>query len=355
MAGWRPNPNCPGGGLHLLVDLLAPLLLGLLGHAELGAQVVVVDVAGQPQAVGEGDRAVAPGGPVPLGVAAEGERPGAAVGAGRGDGAGLEAGQGGERLPGRAGRVGRLDGPVQQRLARVVRVAGEVAPGDAADEAARVVLGQAGQGEQGAVVGVEDDRGGGRGRVGAAPLAVGQPAGGPHAVGQGPLNTHLEVEVEGELEVAAGGRRAAAEGPHHLPGRVDLEVLDAVAAAQPLVVGQLDPGLADDVAGRVAAEAPLLELVGRDLADVAEHVGGGRPGRVLAQGQHLGGDPGEAVGVLGQVEELAGGDVLGDRDAAQGRARCSRRSAPPAWPGWCRAGGPGGRGPRGGGRRAPTA
>jgi hypothetical protein len=28
------------------------------------------------------------------------------------------------------------------------------------------------------------------------------------------------------------------------------------------------------------------------------------------------GDPGEPVGVLGEVEELAGGDVLDDRDAA---------------------------------------
>jgi hypothetical protein len=208
---------------------------------------------------------------------------------------------------------------VQQRLARVVGVPGEIPPGDAADEAPRVVLGQAGQGEQGAVAGVEHDRGGRRGRVGAAPLPVGQPAGGPHAVGQGPLDTHLEVEVEGQLEVAAGGRGAAAQGPHHLPGRIDLEVLDAVAAAEPLVIGQLDPGLADDVAGRVPAEPPVLQLLGRDLADVAEHVGGGRPGRVLAQGQHLGGDPGEAVGVLGQVEEPAGGDVLGHRDATQGR------------------------------------
>jgi hypothetical protein len=86
---------------------------------------------------------------------------------------------------------------VQQRLAGVIGVAGEVAPGDAADEAPRVVLGQAGQGEQGIVAGVEHDRGGRRGRVGAAPLPVGQPAGGPHAGGQGPLNTHLEVEVEG--------------------------------------------------------------------------------------------------------------------------------------------------------------
>src|SRR5918996_1213501 len=108
----------------------------------------------------------------------------------------------------------------------------------------------------------------------------------------------------------------AAEGPDHLPGRVDLQVLDAVAAPQPLVVGELDPGLADEVAGLVAPEALLLELVGRDLAHVAEHVGGGRPGRVLAQGQHLGGDPGEPVGVLGQVEELAGGGVLGGPDAA---------------------------------------
>ena len=260
--GPAPEPELPGGGLELLVDLLALRLLGLLGQPELGAQVVVVDVAGQPQAVGQADRAVAPGRPVPLGVAAEGERAGAAVGAGGRDDAGLEAGQGGERLPGRAGRVGRLDGPVQQRLARVARVAGEVAPRDAADEAPRVVLGQAGQDEQGTVVGVEDDRGGGRGRVGAAPFAVGQPPGGPHAVGQGPLNTHLEVEVEGELEVAAGGRWAATEGPYHLPSRVDLEVLDAVAAPEPLVVGQLDPGLADDVAGRVSAEPLGLDLVG---------------------------------------------------------------------------------------------
>jgi hypothetical protein len=157
-----------------------------------------------------------PSGSSPLGVAAEGERPRAGVGAGRGDGAGLEAGQGGERLPGRAGRIGRLDGPVQQRLARAVGVAGEVAPGDAADEAARVVLGQAGQGEQGAVVGVEHDRGRRRGRVGAAPLAVGEPAGGPHAVGQGPLDAlwRSRSTVSWRSRPGAGGGR---RGPGRPP------------------------------------------------------------------------------------------------------------------------------------------
>ena len=56
--------------------------------------------------------------------------------------------------------------------------------------------------------------------------------------------------------------------------RVDLEHAGAVAAAQVAVVGVLDAVLADDRALAHAAEALLLELVGRDLADVAQQLGG---------------------------------------------------------------------------------
>src|ERR687897_2111582 len=103
----------------------------------------------------------------------------------------------------------------------------------------------------------------------------------PSARARSTLTWRLRSRVSWRSRPGAGGRppRTRTTSPAALTSR-------SWTPSRPrsqLSLGQLDPGLADDVAGRVPAEPPVLQLLGRDLADVAEHVGGGRPGRVLAQ------------------------------------------------------------------------
>ena len=57
---------------------------------------------------------------------------------------------------------------------------------------------------------------------------------------------------------------------------VDLDLRGAVPALKPAVVGGLDAALADLVVGQVAFEPGLLELLGIDLAQVAQD-GAARP------------------------------------------------------------------------------
>ena len=97
------------------------------------------------------------------------------------------------------------------------------------------------------------------------------------AVGDGALGLLLDACIERQDERVAGHRQAAAtDGGARLgaPHGVDLDLRDAVAAAQPAVVGALDAALADHVAGGVAAVAPLLELLAVDLAEVTEQLRG---------------------------------------------------------------------------------
>ena len=65
---------------------------------------------------------------------------------------------------------------------------------------------------------------------------------------------------------------ASVRSPSGRPSESTAQPLRAGAAAQELVVDRLDPGLADLVAGREPRVVGRLELVGRDLADVAEHL-----------------------------------------------------------------------------------
>ena len=84
--------------------------------------------------------------------------------------------------------------------------------------------------------------------------------------------------------------------------------------AQVGVVDGLDPGLADAVAGRVALVGLRLELLGVDLADVAEDLGGEGPLVVVAQVRLGDLDAGELALVLHQVGGLELADVGVDRD-----------------------------------------
>ena len=96
---------------------------------------------------------------------------------------------------------------------------------------------------------------------------------------------------------------------------VDDDVAAAVRAAEERVVGRLDAGVADDIAGRVEGVAVVVgeHLLG-DLADVADEVGGeavaGIEAALLVEGFELG----ELVAVGGDEGLLVGCDVLLQRD-----------------------------------------
>ena len=101
----------------------------------------------------------------------------------------FEAGDGHDDFEGGAGGQLRLDGLVQQRMVGVVEDLVPVALADADGELVGVEGGAGGQGEDLAGVGIHRDDGSG--------LAF-----------EGLLGGHLDVEVDGELEVLCRRRRA---------------------------------------------------------------------------------------------------------------------------------------------------
>src|SRR5258708_21472 len=67
------------------------------------------------------------------------------------------------------------------------------------------------------------------------------------------------------------------------PERVDAPARHPGHAARELGVGRVDAGLAEDVAGAIAELDARLQLLRRDLARVAEELGGERAVRVVAE------------------------------------------------------------------------
>ena len=127
--------------------------------------------------------------------------------------------------------------------------------------------------------------------------------------------------VDRQHEVVAGGRLALGETPAgRLAGGVDLHAALAVGSAQQAVVGELDPVLADLVAGLERLVARILELLLVDLAGVAEQVRGERALRIAAHVDALDRHPREAVLILAQEVDRVVVDVTAQGRRA-GRAR----------------------------------
>ena len=176
------------------------------------------------------------------------------------------------------------------------RMAGPVGVGEADGELVGVEGGAGGHGEDLAGVRVHGDDGAG--------FAF-----------EGLLGGELEVEVDGELEVLAGGGELLAAVADLLAVGVDDDLAVTVLAAEECVVGLLDAGAADDVAGIVGGVAGVIfeHLLG-DLADVADEVGGeavaGVEAALLVEGFELG----ELVFVGLDEGLLVRGDVLFEWD-----------------------------------------
>ncbi len=232
----------------------------------------------------------------------------------RRDDALLERRHRGDRLERRAHRLGLLGGAVQQRVVR--RLLGELLVGlrlHAADPHVGVEGRVAGHAEHVAVLDVQHDR---RGAVGVV-LLVG--VGEADAGAQGLFGRRLDLAVDGRDQRVAGvGHATADRGGLLWPAEgVDLDARDAVAPAQPLVVGELQAVVADDVARRVALEVLQLELLGRDLAEVAEHLRRHVALRVRAQRLVLDLDPRELQGALLEVGHHLAADVVLEHDQVE--------------------------------------
>ena len=131
----------------------------------------------------------------------------------------------------------------------------------------------------------------------------------------------LQPDVERRAHRAPGYRvvpRRRALGP---PERVDGDLGRAVDAAQVLVVGALEPALADHRPLRDALEALELELLVVDLADAAHELRRQGVLGVAAQELALDVDAGEALGVLDEVVAARDVDVDLDRHVGVGQRR----------------------------------
>ena len=125
------------------------------------------------------------------------------------------------------------------------------------------------------------------------------------AVLERPLGGALQLDVDRQAKRLPRRRLGLEPGcALWAAARVDGQLRLPVLAAQVGVVGRLDAGLADRVGGLVALALQLLVLLRRDLADVAEHLGGERPVRIAAEEAVLHPHAGELAAVLVQVVDL---------------------------------------------------
>ena len=192
----------------------------------------------------------------------------------------------------RAGCELRLDGLVQQRMVRVGDDLVPVGSGEADGELVGIEGWAGDHGENLAGVRIHRDY--------RAVLAL-----------HGLFGGHLDVQVDGELEVLAGDGEGLAELAELFAVAVDDDIAAAIHAAKESVVGGFDAGSADDVAGRVEG---VLVVVGKhllgDFADVADEMGGeaiaGVEAALLIEGLEFG----ELVAMGRDEGLLVGGDVL---------------------------------------------
>jgi hypothetical protein len=98
--------------------------------------------------------------------------------------------------------------------------------------------------------------------------------------GERGLGNALHLQIDGEDQVIAGGRRLgtqvrdqrAALALHRAPLRIDQHLAEAVAAVQLALEGALDAELADQRGAGIGSPVDVLEILLADCTDVAERV-----------------------------------------------------------------------------------
>ncbi len=207
----------------------------------------------------------------------------------------FEPGQRHDDLEGGTRRKLCLDGLVQQGMIRVSDDLVPVSAGEADGKLVGIEGGAGDHGENFASVWVHGDQ--------RTVLAL-----------HGFFGGHLDVEVDGELEVFAGSGQLLSEVAELFAVAVDDDVAAAVFAAEEGVVRLLDAGTTDYVARRVEGIAWIVKHLFGDFADVADEMRGktvtGVKATLLVEGLEFG----EFVAVGGDEGLLVGGDVLLERD-----------------------------------------
>src|ERR671914_287873 len=141
----------------------------------------------------------------------------------------------------------------------------------------------------------------------------------PDPVGERVLSRALQLGVQGQPQSVPRDRlRAKERGARRPAERVDAEAREPRLSAQELVVRTFDPALADAVAEAVAAE--LLQLILRDLADLAEQLSRQGAVAVAAYVRVLDADAGELRLALLEELHLGLGRSSLDRDGRDGIA-----------------------------------
>ena len=219
-----------------------------------------------------------------------------------------QPGQGHERLESRAGRIGAVDGAVEQRLVEfVLRDAdfvqhSPVRAGDAVDEQIGIESRHRHQGEHFAVRRIERHQG-------------------ATAIAESGFGDFLQFEVDAQLDVVARRRGVALQAPHGPAAGIDLDVLDPGGAMEIDLVGRFHAALADvfgaTVVGGIAAFVEALLLLVVDAADVAHQVRSQRPVRVIAEQPRLHFDAREAVTLPDEARDLLVAEMGADRRAVQ--------------------------------------
>ena len=269
-------------------------------HPHAVGQIVVVDVAGLGDGVAQVDQAVAGLLPVAVLVLAprQAEEAGAEGLAGDVGDPGLQSAQADEGFHRGAWRVLAAQGTVEQGLLLRLLQRPVLLRRDPFHEQVGVVTRLAHQRQHLAVAWVDGD-----GAAGVVAECL-------HGGG-------LQAGVEGEIEIAARLRRLALQHPDHPSEGVHLHLLQPHLAMQHLLVGLLDPVLADVAGARIGGGVDGLQLLLVDASDIADHVGGHRPQGVVAQQFGLDLDTGKAVAADRQPRHLVRVQADADGDAVE--------------------------------------
>ena len=181
----------------------------------------------------------------------------------RGDHALLEGGQRCNDLERRTGREMSLQRAVVQRGLAVRHQLPPLVGRHAACERVGVEGGSAHQRQHRAGMDVEGDNGA------LFPL-------------QRVVRRSLNVQVQGQHHVVSGRRLETIDDPHLAAGGVHLHLFSTAASGQMPLPLLFEAGLPDGVPAPVAPAAQVLQLLGVDLAQVAEQVRGHRVRQVAA-------------------------------------------------------------------------
>ena len=210
----------------------------------------------------------------------------------RGDQPLLEHGDGHDQLEHRSRRVGRVHGPVDERMGGIQQLPAQL-------------LRPVGPAEQ---AGVEPGIGDHRDDLAGARPEHDHRA---DAAGQRVLGQTLDARVDGEHQVVARYGRAALAGAQVALERVHGPVAQPRRPSQALVIPLLQTALADRVATAVALVVQDLELLDADLAHVADHV---RQGAEVAVVAHRLVAPAHALEPVDVLAEVGHGRKVGARE-----------------------------------------